>query len=226
MTGARIDLLPTGFEALDAALEGGFPRGMITEVSGPPDSGKTTLGLSMAARTQSSGLTAAWIDAERAFDPAYAASLGVSLERLPVVQADSAEQYLEIARRLIESAAIDLLAIDSLAALTPAAELRLGVGAAGSGLQADVLGSGLRRLGTVAFKTKTTILVLNQIRSGSSPDAPATSAGGMPVKLYSSVRIALEPVNKGRGARFRILKSRIPVAARSGEFRWDRPETP
>lgn len=217
--------LSTGFESLDAALKGGIPRGMITEIFGGPGCGKTTCALRMVAALQARGLAAAWIDADRAFDPAYAADLGVSLERLPVVQAQTAEESMEIARKLTESAAIDLLAIDSLAALIPAVELEIGVGVAGPGLQARVVGSGLRRLGVSAFKTKTAILVLNQVRSGPGPDAPETSAGGLPVKLYSGVRIALEPVNKGRGARFRIWKSRVSTTARSGELRWESSET-
>ncbi len=120
----RVGRIPTGFPTLDQALEGGLPRGLITELAGGPSCGKTTFALSMVAHAQENGLSAAWIDAEHVFDPAYAARLGVSLERLPVARADTAEESLEIARRLAESGAIDLLALDSAAALTPAHRAR------------------------------------------------------------------------------------------------------
>lgn len=212
--------LATGFESLDAALGGGLPRGAITEIFGGPGSGKTTFALQMAAHVQENGLAAAWIDVERVFDAAYAAAFGIDLERLPVAQADTAEELLEIGRRLAGSGAIDLLIVDSLAAMTPAVELQIGIGAAGPSLQARVLGSGLRPLAFTAAKTETTVLVLNQIRSGKGADAAETSAGGPSIKLYAGLRIALEPVNKGRGARFRILKSRLEASPREGELRF------
>jgi recombination protein RecA len=217
--------LPTGFETLDRALDGGLPRGRITEVLGEPAAGKTTLALSVAACAQRNGLAAAWIDAERAFDPVYASRLGVHLDALPVVRADTAEESLEIARRLTASGAIGLLALDSAAALVPALELEIGLGEAGLGLQGRILASGFRRLALVAFQTETTIIVLNQLRSVGA-EAGESSAGGPGVKLHSTLRIALEALETGSGARFRILKSRFTAPVREGEFHWDGANLP
>jgi recombination protein RecA len=151
----RVCRIPTGFSALDQALDGGLPRGLIAELSGAPSSGKTTFALCLVAHAQQNSLRAAWIDAEHVFDPAYAAQLGVNLERLAVARADTAEQSLEIARQLAGSGAIDLLVLDSAAALTPAIELEIGIGESGPGLQTRVLASGFRRLGVVAARTET-----------------------------------------------------------------------
>lgn len=218
----RVNRIPTGFPTLDQALEGGLPRGLITELSGAPSSGKTTFALCMVAQTQQSSLRAAWIDAEHTFDPAYAAQLGVSLERLAVARVDTAEQSLEIARQLAGSGAIDLLALDSAAALTPAIEFEVGIGESGPGLQARVLATGFRRLAVVAAKTETAVLVLNQIRSGAGADSSETSAGGPAVKLHAALRIALEPLETGLGAHFRILKSRPAAPVRGGVLRFER----
>jgi recombination protein RecA len=213
--------IPTGFPALDRALEGGLPRGLITELSGAPSSGKTTFALCMVAHMQQNSLRAAWIDAEHVFDPAYASRLGVSLERLAVARADTAEESLEIARQLAGSGAIDLLALDSAAALTPAIEFEIGIGGAGPGLQARVLATGFRRLAVVAAKTETAVLVLNQIRSGADAGSSETSAGGPAVKLHAALRIALEPMETGLGAHFRILKSRLAAPVREGGLRFE-----
>jgi recombination protein RecA len=218
----RVGRISTGFSALDQALEGGLPRGLITELAGGPSSGKTTFALSAVAHAQHDNLSAAWIDAEHVFDPAYAARIGVSLERLPVARADSAEESLEIARRLAESCAVDLLALDSAAALTPAIELEIGIGESGPGLQARVLASGFRRLAVAAARTETAVLVLNQIRSGAGVDSAGTSAGGPAVKLHAALRIALEPMETGLGAHFRILKSRFEAPVREGDLRFER----
>lgn len=222
----RVARILTGFPALDCALEGGLPRGQITEVSGGPSCGKTTFALYVVAQAQQNGLGAAWIDAELAFDPGYAAGVGVALERLPVARADSAEESLEIARQLVASAGIELLVLDSAAALTPAMELRMGIGESGPGLQARVLASGFRRLAQAAAKTETALLVLNQIRSSGGGDSAGTSAGGPAVKLYASLRIALEGLKMGSGARFRILKSRLAAPLREGEFRFESSRHP
>jgi recombination protein RecA len=216
----RVTRIPTGFSALDQALDGGLPRTFITELSGAPSSGKTTFALCMVAHTQQDTLRAAWIDAEHVFDPAYAAQLGVSLERLAVARAETAEESLEIARQLAGSGAIDLLVLDSAAALTPAIELEIGIGETGPGLQARVLASGFRRLAVVAAKTETAVLVLNQIRSGAGADPLETSAGGPAVKLHAALRIALEPLEMGCGAHFRILKSRLAAPVREGRLRF------
>jgi recombination protein RecA len=222
----RVSRIVTGFETLDRALEGGVPRGRITEISGGSGSGKTTFALLVAANLQRNGFSAAWIDVERAFDAAYAVSLGVSLERLPVVQADTAEEALEIARQLAGSGAIDLLALDSAAALMPALELEIGAGESGPSLQARVLASGFRRLTLAAAKTETAVIVLNQIRSGAGVDAYETTAGGPAVKLRPALRIALEPMKSASGARFRILKSWLTAAAWEGEIRFEEGREP
>lgn len=223
----RVQRILTGFEALDLALEGGLPRGRITEIFGGSGSGKTTFALLVAAHIQQGGLGAAWIDAENTFDASYAASLGVSLEGLPVVRADAAEEALEIARQLAASGGIDLLALDSAAALTPAVEFEIGLGEGGPGLQARVLASGFRRLAFAAAKTETAVLVLNQIRGGACADGFETTAGGPAIKLHAALRVALEPLKSGFGARFRIIKSGLAVGVREGEIRFDEwRETP
>ena len=179
-------VIPTGFAALDAALgAGGFPRGRVVELFGASSTGKTTLALQVIAHAQSDGLTAAWIDAEHAFDPAYAATLGVSIGRLPVAQPESAEQALEIVRQLAASQAVDLLVVDSAAALIPRLELHTGLGEGGPGLQSRVLASGLRRLAGIVARTGTVVVFLNQLRSrpGASPGEPETTAGGPALKL-------------------------------------------
>jgi len=209
----------TGFDVLDRALAGGLPRGCITEVFGGPSGGKTTLALDIVAHAQQNGLSAAWIDSERAFDPAYAIHRGVSLERLPVARPDTAEESLEIARQLAGSGGIDLLTLDSAAALTPALELEIGLGDASLGLQSRILASGFRRLAFAATRTETAILVLNQVRSRSGSSEDETSAGGPGLKLHAAVRIVLEPAGGAGNVRFRILKSKVAAAFREGELR-------
>lgn len=213
--------VPTGFGALDRALAGGLPRGRITEIFGGPSSGKTTLALDIVAHAQADGLSAAWIDVERAFDPAYAVRRGVILERLPVARPDTAEESLEIARQLAGSCGIDLLALDSAAALAPALELEIGLGDASLGLQSRILASGFRRLAFAAARTETAILVLNQVRSRGSPSEAETTAGGPGLKLHAAVRISLEPAGGAANARFRVLKSRMAAAFSGGELRLD-----
>jgi recombination protein RecA len=219
----RVQRIATGFPTLDHALDGGLPRGCITEISGGPSSGKSALALSIAAHSQQNGLSAAWIDVERAFDPAYAARLGISLERLPLARPDSAEEALEISRRLAASGGIDLLVLDSAAALTPAIEFEIGIGESGPGLQARVLASGFRQLVFWAARTETAVLVLNQIRSGADGASPETSAGGPPMKLHAVLRIALESMGTASRTRFRILKSRLAAPVRQGELRLESP---
>jgi recombination protein RecA len=213
--------VPTGFEALDRALAGGLPRGRITELFGGPSGGKTTLALEIVAHVQENGLSAAWIDAEHGFDPAYASDRGVSLERLPMARPDTAEESLEIARQLAGSGGIDLLALDSAAALTPALELEIGLGDGAAGLQSRILASGFRRLAFAAARTETAILVLNQVRSRSGASDAETTAGGPALKLQAAVRISLEHVGGPFGVRFRVLKSKMGDAFREGELRLD-----
>ena len=213
--------IPTGFSCLDAALGiGGWPRGEIVELFGPSSVGKTSLLLQSVARVQERGFTAAWIDADRSFDGAYAAGLGVVLERMPVAQPQSAEEALEIALRLAASGAVDLIAIDSAAALVPELELAAGIGEAAVSLPTRVLGTGLRRLSAAVRRSEACVIFLNQIRSRRDANGQQveTSAGGSPLKLYSAVRIALGAT--GRRVRLRVLKNRVAGAFREGELRW------
>jgi recombination protein RecA len=210
--------IPTGFAALDRALAGGLPRGCITELFGGPSSGKTTPALLAVACAQRNGLSAAWIDAERSFDPAYALHRDVNLERLPVARPDTAEESLEIARQLAASGGIDLLTLDSAAALTPALELEIGLGDGSVGLQSRILASGFRRLGFAAARTETAILVLNQVRSRSGASDAETTAGGPALKLQAAVRISLEHAGGAASVHFRVLKSKMAEALVDGEL--------
>jgi recombination protein RecA len=220
-TGPRPGAAPlaTGFPALDGALQGGFPRGAMSELFGPPSSGKTTLALHWVAHLQSCGLTAAWIDADHAFDPAYAAALGVATGDLPLARPDSAEQALEMVCQLTMSGAVDAVVIDSAAALTPQIELE-GAMTGGAGLQSRVLASGLKRLARAVARSGAAVLFLNQTRSRMDPAAQGmeTSAGGPSLKLYPAARLVLEPLD-GRTVRFRTLKNKAAEAFREGVLR-------
>jgi recombination protein RecA len=222
MQNARpIASLSTGFATLDAALgTPGLPRGSIVELFGP-SCGKTTLALQIVAHTQRNGAIAAWIDADRTFDPAYAARLGVSIEQLPVVRPESAEQALEIACRLAVSGAVELVVIDSAAALVPGLELDAAIGESGPGLHGRVLASGLRKLAGISAKAGTTVLCLNQVRMrmDASGARRETSAGGSSLKLYAAVRVALEAGAGGR-LRFRVLKNKAAAAFGEGKLGW------
>jgi recombination protein RecA len=212
--------ISTSWPELDAALGiGGLPRGSIVEIFGPSGSGKTTVALRIVAFLQNLGGAAGWIDAEHAFDPRYAAGVGVAIDRLPLVRPASAEQAFEIARRLLASSALDLLVIDSAAALVPELELRAALGAGGAGLQSRVLASGLRSLAHAVAKSDTSVLFLNQTRSRPGIGCSAeTTAGGPSLKLHAEVRIALEPAGPDR-FRFRVLKNKSADAFRQGELR-------
>jgi len=217
--------IPTGFDALDAALGNGLPRGSIVELFGPSCCGKTTLALQVVAHLSKSGGTAAWIDAEHVFDASYAARLGVKLADLPVVQPESAEQALDMALKLAASGAVDVMVIDSAAALVPRLELAASLGESGHGLHSRVLASGLRKLARAAANYDTAVVFLNQVRarpeSGGTPgvETAETSAGGPPLKLYAAVRIALCPGGPGR-VRLRVLKNKLADASNQGELRW------
>jgi recombination protein RecA len=217
-------VIPTGLAALDAALGvGGLPRGRIAEIFGPPSCGKSTLAFQIVARLQRGGLGAAWIDADSAFDPARADALGVSIERLAVVQPSSAEEALEIACRLAASGAVDLLAIDSVAALVPRLEMAAQIGESGSGLHARVLASGLRKLSAAAARAGMAVLCINQTRRAPQFDAEENSAGGPGLKLYAAVRIAMRPVAGRRTVTFRILKNKVAAAFTTCELEWRDP---
>jgi recombination protein RecA len=215
-------MVPSGFPALDRALGGGFPRRGMVELFGPPSSGKTTLALQAVAHAQSQGLWAAWIDADGTFDPAWASGLGVNIARLAVAQPAWAEQALEIARSLALTGALDLVVVDSAAALVPKLELDTAIGESGWGLQTRIVASGLRRLAGALARAEVAALFLNQTRG--RPDAEGgeeTSAGGPPLKLYAAARIALDGVAEA-GVRFRVLKNRPAAAFAGGQLAWNR----
>jgi len=212
-------VLPTGFAALDSCLGGGLPRSAIVELFGPSSSGKTTLAFQIAAYTQKHRGTVAWIDAEHVFDAPYASRLGVAVEKMPLSQPESAEQALEIACTLAGSGAVDLMIVDSAAALVPMLELASPMGDTGAGLHTRVLASGLRKLAQVVRIHRVVALFLNQTRSRKSEpgDESETSAGGPPLKLYASLRLSLEPQTDEQ-AGFRILKNKAAGASRAGQL--------
>lgn len=221
--GRAAPVIPTGFPALDDALgTGGLPRGRIVEIFGPASSGKSTLASQILAHAMEAGASAAWIDAEHVFDPAQAARLGVPVERLLLARPDSAEQALEMARRLVESGALDLLAIDSAAALAPRLELEIALGEGGAGLHSRVLASGLRKLASAVARWGAVALVLNQTRARAEagPGEGEVSAGGPPLKLYAAVRIALDAARASE-VRFRLLKNKAGEPFREGRLRWE-----
>ncbi len=223
--------MPTGFATLDSALGGGLPRAAIVEVFGPSSGGKTTLELAIVAHAQKNGATAAWIDAEHAFDATYAASLGVEVAAMPLARPESAEQALEIACKLAGSNAVDLLVVDSAAALVPRLELAAAISDSGAGLHTRVLASGLRKLARMVARSGAVAVFLNQTRSRkpSSGGEEEISAGGPPLKLYACVRVALGTHTDGQ-MRFRVLKNKAAAAFREGQLRrargGERTETP
>jgi recombination protein RecA len=210
------ETISTGFRALDEAT-GGLPRGRIVELFGGSGCGKTTLAIQMVAALQRGGGSAAWIDAEHAFDPAYAARLGVAVERMPVAQPQSAEEAFEIARQLALSRALDLLVIDSAAALTPEVELRMGVGMSGHGAHSRALATGLRKLSSALRTGEAAALFLNQTRASEQAE---TSTGGPPLKLFAAARISLHADAPGQ-IRFRVLKNRASGTTKEGELLWE-----
>jgi len=224
-----VDTIPTGSLALDIALGiGGFPRGRVVEVFGPESSGKTTLTLSVIAETQKKGGIAAFIDAEHAFDALYAKKVGVKLEDLLISQPDTGEQALEIAETLVRSNAVDLVVIDSVAALTPKAEIEGDMGDSHMGLQARLMSQALRKLTAVISKSKATVVFINQIRMkiGVMFGNPETTTGGNALKFYSSVRIDLRRIEAlkkgeefiGNRVRAKIVKNKVAAPFRTAEF--------
>ena len=202
-TNLSVDAIPTGSLSLDLALGiGGYPKGRIIEIYGPESSGKTTLTLHAIAEMQKKGGRAAFIDAEHAIDPVYASALGVNIDELILSQPDSGEQGLEIAETLVRSGAIDLVVVDSVAALVPQAELDGEMGDAQMGLQARLMSKALRKLSGVMNKTDCTIIFINQLREkiGVMFGNPETTTGGRALKFYSSVRIDIrrsDPIKNG-----------------------------
>lgn len=210
--------LSTGFAAVDAALGGGFPRGAITEIYGPASCGKTAFVLQAIAYGQARGASAVWIDAEHAFDPKFAAQLGVDVSQMPVAAPETAEEALEMARRFASSGAVDLVALDSAAALVPRLELETSIGKTGAGLQGRVLMSELRRVAQAAARSGAAIVLLNQTRF--RPGEPETSSGGPSIKLYAALRIALSA--SGRRVRFRAVKNKFSSPFAEAVLEWQR----
>lgn len=224
-----IPVIPTGSLALDLALGvGGAPRGRVMEIFGPESSGKTTLCLSVVAQAQKRGGTAAFIDAEHAVDPAYAQKLGVQLKDLLISQPDTGEQALEIAETLIRSNAVDVIIIDSVAALVPRVEIEGEMGDTHIGLQARLMSQALRKLTAAISKSKTSLIFINQIRMkiGVMFGNPETTPGGRALKFYASVRIDLRRIAQlkegeniiGNRVKAKIVKNKVAPPFKSAEF--------
>ncbi len=226
----NVEVIPSGSILLDEALGvGGYPRGRVIEIYGPESSGKTTLALHAIAEAQKAGGIAAFIDAEHALDPAYAKKLGVNTDELWISQPDSGEQALEVAESLVRSGAVDIIVVDSVAALTPQAELEGDMGDSHMGLQARLMSQALRKLTGILAKSKTTIIFINQIRMkiGVMFGNPETTTGGNALKFYSSVRMdvrKIETISKGADefignrVRVKIVKNKVAPPFRKVEL--------
>jgi len=225
-----IDTISTGSLSLDIALGiGGLPRGRVVEIYGPESSGKTTLALHIAAEAQKTGGIAAFIDAEHALDPVYASKLGVSVEELLISQPDTGEQALEICDTLVRSGAVDVLVIDSVAALTPKAELEGDMGDAHVGLQARLMSQALRKLTSSISRSQCMVVFINQIRmkiGGMSYGNPETTTGGNALKFYSSVRLDIRRIGAikekdeilGNQTRVKVVKNKMAPPFKQVEF--------
>lgn len=223
-----VELIPSGALSLDIALGGGYPKGRIIEIYGPESSGKTTLSLHAIAEVQRRGGTAAFIDAEHALDPSYAKRLGVDTDNLLVSQPDNGEQALEIAETLVRSNAVDLIVVDSVAALVPQAEIDGDMGDSHMGLQARLMSQALRKLTGIINKSKATVIFINQIRMkiGVMFGNPETTTGGNALKFYASVRIDIRRTGQikegenimGNRTKVKIVKNKIAPPFRIAEF--------
>ena len=225
----KVPVIPTGSLGLDMALGvGGYPRGRIIEIFGPESSGKTTLAIHAIAEAQKGGGIAAFIDAEHAFDPTYAEKLGVDMNSLYMSQPDNGEQALEVAEQLIRSSAIDIIVIDSVAALTPKAEIEGEMGEAKMGLHARLMSQALRKLTGALSKTNTTCIFINQLREkiGVMFGNPETTTGGNALKFYASIRIDVRKVSPikagdevlGSLTRAKVVKNKVAPPFRKTEF--------
>jgi len=228
-TQMAVDVIPTGALSLDVALGvGGIPRGRVTEVYGPEASGKTTIAQHIVAEAQKLGGTAAFIDMEHALDPAYAARCGVDIENLLISQPDTGEQALEIAEALVRSGAVDVVVIDSVAALVPRAEIEGDMGDAHMGLMARLMSQALRKLSGAIKQTNTAVVFTNQLRQkiGVMFGNPETTTGGMALKFYSSVRLDVRRIQSikvgseiiGNRTRVRVVKNKVSPPFRKAEF--------
>ena len=226
---SNVPVISSGSLSIDAALGiGGYPRGRVIEVYGPESSGKTTIALHAIAEAQKQGGTAAFIDAEHAMDPEYSRSLGVDIDELLVSQPDSGEQALEIAEMLVRSGAIDILVIDSVAALVPRAELEGEMGDSHVGLQARLMSQALRKLTGIVSKSNTCMMFINQIREkiGIMFGNPETTTGGRALKFYSSVRLEIRRIgtikegdqNVGNRTKAKIVKNKMAPPFREAQF--------
>ncbi len=225
----EVEVIPTGSIGLNVALGvGGYPRGRIIEIYGPESSGKTTLAIHAIAEAQKAGGIAAFIDAEHAFDRFYAAKLGVDVDNLLISQPDNGEQALEIADQLIRSSAIDIIVVDSVAALTPKAEIEGDMGDNKVGLQARLMSQALRKLTASVSKTRTTCIFINQLREkiGVMFGNPETTTGGNALKFYASVRLDIRPGTAikngdevlGKQTKVKVIKNKVAPPFRRAEF--------
>jgi recombination protein RecA len=225
----QIEVIPTGSISLDVALGvGGIPRGRVVEIYGPESSGKTTLTLHVIAEAQKSGGVAAFIDVEHALDPAYARSLGVDLDNLLISQPDTGEQALDIAEMLVRSNAVDVVVVDSVAALVPKAEIEGDMGDSHVGLQARLMSQALRKLTSSISKSRTTMIFINQIREkiGVMFGNPETTSGGRALKFYASVRMDIRKLEQiktgtdpiGSRTRVKVVKNKVAPPFQVAEF--------
>jgi recombination protein RecA len=225
----NVHVIPTGSIGLDAALGvGGIPRGRVSEIYGPESSGKTTLALHVIAQAQKSGGLAAFIDAEHALDPEYCGKLGVDVDNLLVAQPDNGEQALEIAETLIRSGSVDVIVVDSVAALVPRAELEGEMGEASVGLQARLMSQAMRKLTGIVSKSKTSVIFINQIREkiGVMFGNPETTTGGRALKFYASIRLDIRRIGAiksgedsvGNRTKVKVVKNKVAAPFRVAEF--------
>ena len=225
---ANIETFPSGSVSLDIALGGGIPRGRIIEIYGPESSGKTTVTLHAIAEIQKLGGTAAFVDAEHALDPVYSKRIGVDIEKLLVSQPDNGEQALEIVETLVRSNAVDLIVVDSVAALVPQAEIEGDMGDAQMGLQARLMSQAMRKLTAIINRSKTTVIFINQLRMkiGVMFGNPETTTGGNALKFYASVRMDIRRVTQikvgdeiiGNRVRVKVVKNKVAAPFREAEF--------
>ena len=224
----NVELLPSGSLSLDIALGGGWPKGRIIEIYGPESSGKTTLALHAIAEVQKQGGQAAFIDAEHALDPAYAKKIGVDISNLLISQPDNGEQALEICETLVRSNAVDLIVVDSVAALVPQAEIDGEMGDAQMGLQARLMSQAMRKLTGIISKSRATVIFINQIRMkiGVMFGNPETTTGGNALKFYASVRVDIRRIGQikdgdnisGNRTKVKVVKNKIAAPFRTAEF--------